>query len=91
MMERVSDERLNEMVELHEMMDELGLFKVSVFGRDVLHCLQELQACRKAEKEQKSVEANLESVKPLPVKRCKIDGVEHDAKDWTVKQWFQKN
>ena len=32
----------------------------------------------------------LSSVKPIPVKRCKIDGVEQDVKDGTVKQWLQK-
>lgn len=76
-MERVSDERLNEMVELHEMMEKLGLFKVSPLECNILQCLQELQARRK-------------SVKPIPVKRCKVDGVEQDAKERTVKQRFQK-
>lgn len=85
-MERVSDEWIDMFVDV----DKYGTIMRGVFAEKVIWCMKELQARRRTEKEHKNIEANVESVKPLPVKRCKIDGVEQDVKEWTVKQWFQK-
>lgn len=86
-MERVSDEYLNRLIALSESQCLSKLSSSEVITNQLLKILYELKYRRSMKQEKGGIMTNS---KPIPVKRCKIDGAEQDVKEWAVKQWFAK-